>query len=80
MPCLHRNGEITGYTVVARTSGEDDNVFNVNDGSARAATFSGLNFNTQYIVLVAAVNNASTGPATSISVETAGESVDIGNK
>ena len=29
VPCLHLNGEITGYTVVARTSGEDDRVVDV---------------------------------------------------
>ena len=70
VPCLHRNGEITGYTVVTRTSGEDDRV--VNDGNARSATVSGLTPNTQYTVLVAAVNSAGTGPATSIDIETGG--------
>ena len=73
VPCLHRNGEITGYTVVARTSGEDNRVVNVNDGNARSATVSGLTPITQYTVSVAAVNSAGTGPATSIDVETGGE-------
>ena len=72
VPCLHRNGEITGYTVVARTSGEDDRVINVNDGHARSATISGLTPSTQYTVLMAAVNGAGTGPATSIDIETEG--------
>ena len=72
VPCLHRNGEITGYTVVARTSGEDERVVNVNDGNARSATVSGLTPNTEYTVSVAAVNSAGTGPATSIVVETKG--------
>ena len=72
VPCLHRNGEITGYTVVARTSGEDDITEFVN-GGARSATVSGLEPSTQYTVLVAASNGAGTGPATSIIVETGGE-------
>ena len=70
MPCLHRNGEITGYTVVARTSGEDERVVNVNDGNARSATVSGLTPNTQYTVSVAAVNSAGTGPASEIDIMT----------
>ena len=70
VPCLHRNGVITGYTVVARTSGEDERV--VNSGS-RAANISGLISDTLYTVSVAAVNSAGTGPATSIGVETLGE-------
>ena len=75
VPCLDQNGQITGYTVVARNSGEDDGVVNVNDGNARAATVYGLNPNTQYDVSIAAVNRAGTGPATSISVQTKGEHV-----
>ena len=72
VPCLHRNGEITDYTVVARTSGEDERVVNVNDGNARSATVSGLTPITQYTVSVAALNSAGTGPATSIDIETEG--------
>ena len=74
VPCLHRNGEITGYTVVARTSGMTDITEFVN-GNARSATVSGLEPSTQYTVLVAASNGASIGPATSINVETGGELV-----
>ena len=70
VPCLHRNGEITGYTVVARTSGEDERVVNVNDGNARSATVSGLTPNTQYSVSVTAVNSAGIGPASEIDVMT----------
>ena len=74
VPCLHRNGEITGYTVVARTSGMTDITEFVN-GDARSATVSGLEPSTQYTVLVAASNGAGIGPATSINVETGGELV-----
>ena len=70
VPCLHRNGEITGYTVVARTSGEDERVVNVNDGNARSATVSGLTPSTQYTVSVAAVNGAGTGPTSEIDIMT----------
>ena len=69
VPCLHHNGEITGYTVVARTSGEDERVVNVN-GDARSATVSGLEPSTQYTVLVAAVNSAGIGPASEIIIMT----------
>ena len=72
VPCLHRNGEITGYTVVARTSGEDDITEFVN-GNARSATVSGLEPSTQYTVLVGATNGAGTGQPPSIIVETGGE-------
>ena len=72
VPCLHRNGEITGYTVVARTSGEVKSVdVDVDDG--REATVSGLTPSTPYSVSVAAINSAGTGPATGIDVETPGE-------
>ena len=71
VPCLHRNAEITGYTVVARTSGEVVISVEVDDG--REATISGLNPSTMYNVSVAAINSAGTGPFISITVETAGE-------
>ena len=74
VPCLHRNGEITGYTVVARTNGEVVKSVDV-DVDGREATVSGLNPNTLYSVSVAAVNSAGTGPDTSIDVETPGECV-----
>ena len=75
VPCLHRNGEITGYTVVARTSGEVIKSVDVDVDGGREATVSGLTPNTQYSVSVAAVNSAGTGPASSIDVETPGEYV-----
>ena len=72
VPCLHRNGEITGYTVVARTSGEDERVDTVSDGNARSAIVSELTSETEYTVSVAAVNGAGTGIASSIDIETPG--------
>ena len=70
MPCLHHNGKITGYRVVARTIGESERDVNVNDGNARAVHVSGLSSSTLYTVLVAAVNNGGTGPASEIDVTT----------
>ena len=75
VPCTHQNGEITGYTVEARISGTLIRTVNVNDGSAREATVSGLNPTTAYTVTVAAVNSVGSGPIRSIVIETPGESV-----
>ena len=63
---------ITGYIVEARTSGEADRTVNVNDGSAREATVSGLTPSTAYTVSLQAVNNAGTGPFSGIPITTAG--------
>ena len=71
--CLHHNGEITGYRIMARASGGEDRAVNVNDGNARTATVPGLNSNTLYTISVAAVTSAGTGPATSINVATPGK-------
>ena len=73
VPCLHRNGEITGYTVVAAISGEVVGSVDVDVDDGREATVSGLTPNTMYNVAVAAVNSAGTGPFNGIIVETAGE-------
>ena len=75
LSCLDRNGVITGYIVEARAGGEADRTVNVNDGSAREATVSGLNPSTAYTVSLQAVNSAGSGPIRSIAIETPGESV-----
>ena len=73
VPCTHQNGEITGYIVEARISGALIRTVNVNDGSAREATVSGLNPTTAYTVTVAAVNSVGSGPfSDGISITTAG--------
>ena len=66
---------ITSYIVEARTSGEADRTVNVNDGSSREATVSGLTPSTAYTVSLQAVNSAGSGPIRSIAIETPGESV-----
>ena len=73
VPCLDRNGEISGYTVEVTLNGMVVATENVNDGSARRGTVSGLNPSTEYIVTVAAVNSAGTGPFSGISITTAGQ-------
>ena len=49
VPCIHHNGEITGYTVEVTLSGMVVATENVNDGSARRGTVSGLNPSTDYV-------------------------------
>ena len=75
LPCLERNGVITSYIVEARAGGEADRTVNVNDGSAREATLSGLTPSTAYTVSLQAVNSADSGPIRSIAIETPGVSV-----
>ena len=69
---MDRNGEITGYTVEVTLSGMVVATENVNDGSAREVTVSGLNPATDYLVLVAAVNSVGSGPFSGITITTAG--------
>ena len=64
MPCLHCNGEITGYRAHATTNGVVEGNTSVG-GDARQATISGLSPSTLYSVEVAAVNGAGTGPYSS---------------
>ena len=73
VPCLDHNGEITGYTVeVTALNGMVVATENVNGGSARVGTVSGLTPSTAYLVLVVAVNSAGTGPFSGILMTTAG--------
>ena len=64
MLCLHRNGEITGYTAQAVRDGMVKGTTDV-DGTTREATISGLSPSTPYNVKVAAVNGAGIGPYSS---------------
>ena len=74
VPCLGRNGEITGYIAQAVRNGMvGARTASFND-SARQATISGLFPSTSYTVQVAAVNGAGTGRYSSgVSVRTNGE-------
>ena len=54
--CIHRNGDITGYSVRYGVQTES-----VSGGGATQTIISGLTASTQYSIEVAAVNNAGTG-------------------
>ena len=72
MPCLDRNGEITGYIAQAVRNGMVEGTASVS-GDARQVTISGLSPSTSYTVQVAAVNGAGTGPYSGVYVRTSGE-------
>ena len=59
IPCLERNGEITGYVVRASNDGEVAASTSV--GVANAATLTGLSPLQTYALSVAAVNSEGTG-------------------
>ena len=63
VPCLERNGEITGYVVRASIDGEV--VASTGVGSANTATLTGLSPLQTYSLSVAAVNSEGTGALSS---------------
>ena len=60
VPCIHRNGDITGYSV--KYSGE---TVSVSGDDVTEVTITGLTASTTYSVQVAAVNDAGTGSLSS---------------
>ena len=60
--CIHRNGDIAGYTVRygVQESGSTQTV-SVSGGGATMTTIYGLTHSTTYSIEVAAVNSAGTG-------------------
>ena len=68
VPCIHRNGDITGYSVQYGSQTQS-----VSGGSVTETTISNLTPSTTYNIRVAAVNGAGTGPfSSSISIMTLG--------
>ena len=60
--CIHRNGDITGYSVRYGVQGSGSNqTESVSGGATAEATISGLTPSTSYVVDIAAVNSAGTG-------------------
>ena len=60
--CIHRNGDITGYSVQYGVEGSGSTqTVSVLGGGATQTTISGLTQSTTYFIEVAAVNNAGTG-------------------
>ena len=68
IPCIERNGDITGYIV--RYGSETQSV---SGGSVTETTISNLTPSITYNIQMATVNNADTGPfSSSISIMTSG--------
>ena len=63
VPCLERNGEITGYVVRASIDGEV--VASTSVGNANLATLTGLSPLQTYALSIAAVNSEGTGTLSS---------------
>ena len=60
--CIHRNGDITGYSVRYGVQGSGSTqTVSVSGGGATQTTISGLMPSTTYSIEVAAVNSAGTG-------------------
>ena len=73
VPCLHRNGEITGYIVQVIDSNDTlKGTVNVSN-NAQKATVSGLTPSTLHTVQVAAVNIAGIGAYSSTLIKTTGK-------
>ena len=60
VPCIHRNGDITGYSV-QYTEGGSIQTVSVTGGDATMTTIEGLRPATTYSIVMAAVNDAGTG-------------------
>ena len=68
--CIHRNGDITGYSVQYGVVGSGSTqTMSVSVGSVTEATISSLMPSTTYSIQVAAVNNAGTGEFSNIMFE-----------
>ena len=59
--CIHRNGDITGYSVQYTGGGSTQTMSISGNSSGRMVTISGLSPITLYLVQVAAVNSAGPG-------------------
>ena len=70
VPCIHRNGEITGYSV-RYSGGGSTQTMAVSGGDTTMTTIQGVMSSTTYFIEVAAVNYIDTGPYSDpITVET----------
>ena len=72
VPCIHQNGDITGYSVQfgLMGSGQKPVSMSVSGGSKTEATLSNLTAETSYWITVAAVNTEGTGDSRNISAKT----------
>ena len=71
VPCIHRNGEITGYSVRYGVQGQSIQTMTVSGGDTIMTTISSVMSFTNYSIEVAAVTSAGIGPYSDpITVET----------
>ena len=62
VPCIHRNGDITGYSVQYEKAGtESTQTMSVIGGATLTTSITGLILSTNYSIRVAAKNSAGTG-------------------
>ena len=65
--CIHRNGDITGYSVRYGVQGSGSTqTVSISGGGATQTVISGLTASTTYTIEVAAVNSAGTGVYSSL--------------
>ena len=69
VPCIHTNGEITGYSVVVHGNGKKQNIYIVGVDVFQT-NFAGLAPDTKYLVQVAGVNSKGAGVYNSLAVIT----------
>ena len=64
VPCVHRNGIITGYMIKMTEYDGEEFMYSYTNGEQREAEITGLEPSTQYEIQVAAVNSVGIGPFT----------------
>ncbi|CAI8037919.1 Receptor-type tyrosine-protein phosphatase F, partial [Geodia barretti] len=69
VPCIHRNGDITGYSVLVHGNGSMQ-MIDINDPDVLTTDISGLVSDTMYLVQVAGVNGQGTGVYRDLAVTT----------
>ena len=72
VPCIHRNGNITGYVIQYKEVDEGMFINEMVTENQREANISGFTSSTLYDIRIAAVNSAGTGPFTSFIATTSG--------
>ena len=75
VPCMHRNGDITGYAVMYRELSSGLATYVHETVAIRNIDITGLKPSTLYEIAVAAFNSVGTGPFTNASFKT--DSIDV---
>ena len=66
VPCIHRNGRITGYMIQYKEVGGGVFITESVSGDQKEARITGLKSSTFYDIQIAAVNSVGTGPFTNM--------------